>query len=129
MRRKIIPYNPKLKTLARNLRKNGVLSEVLLWQQLKNRQLNGYRFLRQRPIDNYIVDFFCPELMLAIEIDGATHDDKAEADKIRQTRLESFGITVLRFLDGDVKRNIEGVITSILKWTDEHPPVPPSRGE
>ena len=67
----IIKYNPKLKTIARNLRNNSTLSEVLLWRRLKNKQIKGYKFERQRPIDNYIVDFFCKELMFAIEIDGA----------------------------------------------------------
>jgi very-short-patch-repair endonuclease len=63
MKRKIIPYNPKLKELARKLRKDMTLSEVLLWQELKSRQMMGYDFDRQRPIDNYIVDFYCKDLM------------------------------------------------------------------
>lgn len=112
-RRQILPYNPKLKALARELRNRSTLSEVLLWNQLKSRQAGGYQFLRQKPIDNYIVDFFCYELMLAIEIDGQTHDHKTTEDAIRQQRLESLGIVVLRFLGIDVKRNMEGVLKSI----------------
>jgi very-short-patch-repair endonuclease len=112
-RRQILPYNPKLKPLARELRNKSTLSEVLLWNQLKNRQVKGYKFLRQKPIDNYIVDFFCYDLMLAIEIDGTTHDHKISEDATRQQHIESLGITVLRFLDTDVKRNLEGVIESI----------------
>lgn len=114
--RRIIPYNPKLKALSRKLRSNSTLAEVLLWNQLKNRQVHNYRFLRQRPIDDFIVDFFCHELMLAIEIDGQTHDHKIAEDAVRQRRLESLGITVLRFLDIDVKRNLAGVMTSIDTW-------------
>lgn len=62
MRRKIIPYNPKLKEIARNLRSHGSLSEVLLWGALKGKQMRGYDFHRQKPIDKFIVDFYCPNL-------------------------------------------------------------------
>jgi very-short-patch-repair endonuclease len=68
--RKIIPYDPKLEPLAKALRKNMTLSKVLLWKKIKNRNMLGYDFDRQRPIDQYIVDFYCKDLMLAIEIDG-----------------------------------------------------------
>jgi very-short-patch-repair endonuclease len=112
-RRKIIPYNPNLKELARKLRNSSTLSEVLLWNHLKRRQMRGYQFLRQKPLDKYIVDFFCYELMLAIEIDGVSHDEKAKVDVMRQKRLESFGIHFLRFTDSDVKNNMCGVLQSI----------------
>ena len=115
----MLQYNPKLKSLARELRKKGVLSEVLLWQQLKGRKLHGLDFHRQKPIDNYIVDFFCSEMMLAIEIDGESHREIYEQDQERQARLESFGITILRFRDEDVKANLEGVIQSISQWFRE----------
>jgi len=117
--RKIILYNPKLKALSRELRKNSTLSEVLLWNKLKHKQLRGYQFLRQKPIDNFIVDFFSYELMLAIEIDGQTHDHRISQDIVRQERLESLGITVLRFLDVDVKNNMAGVIESIIVWIEK----------
>jgi very-short-patch-repair endonuclease len=74
--RKIIPSNPHLKDLARELRNHSTLAEVLLWNQIKNKKLLGYDFHRQKPIDRFIVDFFCPDLMLAIEIDGASHGQK-----------------------------------------------------
>jgi len=123
--RKIIPYNPKLKELARRLRNNSTLAEVLLWNQIKKKQLRGYQFSRQKPIDDFIVDFFCHDLMLAIEIDGETHNYKAEEDKVRQSRLESLGVKFLRFLDIDIKKNMEGVLRSIDDWIDrfekEHP--------
>ncbi len=133
-KRKILPYNPKLKVIARNLRKQGILSEVILWNELKAKKL-GYDFHRQKPIDEYIVDFYCSELELVIEIDGSSHSEKFEKDSERQKRLESFGIKFLRFYDGDVRFNIEGVIASILGWIEEHTPSPPpavpplSRGE
>ncbi|MCH8318106.1 MAG: endonuclease domain-containing protein [Bacteroidetes bacterium] len=112
-KRKIIPYNPKLKQLARNLRNNSTLSEVLLWEHLKGKRMKEYDFHRQKPIDNYIVDFFCNELMLAVEIDGDSHDYKFEKDQRRQKRLESFGVTFLRFDDIDVKQDINSVILRI----------------
>ncbi len=129
-RRKIIPYNAKLKELSRRLRNNSTLSEVLLWQQIKNRKIRGYRFLRQKPIDDYIVDFFCHELLLAIEIDGETHNYKAGKDQIRQDRLEALGIDLLRFLDIDIKQDMDAVLTAIenridsLMQSKEHPPAP-----
>jgi Protein of unknown function (DUF559) len=73
-RREIIGYEQYLKELARKLRQNMTLGEVLLWQRLKRKQMRGYDFDRQRPIDRYIVDFYCKDLKLAIEIDGSSHD-------------------------------------------------------
>lgn len=125
MKRKVIlPYNPKLKEVARRLRKSGTLSEVLLWRYLKGKRLLGYDFDRQKPIDNYIVDFFCNELMLAIEIDGVSHENKSEEDRIRQSKMESLGIRFLRFYDLDVKGNIQGVVTAIEKWIRANEPTP-----
>jgi very-short-patch-repair endonuclease len=120
--RRIIPYNPKLKQLARNLRNHSTLSEVLLWKYLRGKQLMGYDFHRQRPIDNYIVDFYCSELFLAIEIDGNSHDVKLEEDENRQKRLESLGVRVLRFQDREVKQNMQGVLMAIEEWIKEHTP-------
>ena len=68
MRRKIIPYNPALKEKARELRNNSTKTEIMLWMYLKGKQMKGYDFHRQKPLDEYIVDFFCNELLLAIEI-------------------------------------------------------------
>ena len=120
MRRKIIPYNPQLKQLARNLRNNSTLSEVLLWEHLTGKQMRGFDFHRQKPIDNFIVDFYCSELMLAIEIDGDSHDWKLDEDEKRQKRLESLGVQFLRFQDIDVKQNMDGVLKMIEDWIDEH---------
>ncbi len=117
-RRKIIPYNPDLKEKARNLRNNSTLSEVSLWNRLKRRQLIGYQFLRQKPLDNYIVDFFCYRLMLAIEIDGDSHIDKENVDLKRQDKLESLGITFFRFPDNEVKKNLDGALQTIANWIE-----------
>ncbi|PSB52738.1 hypothetical protein C7B77_20215 [Chamaesiphon polymorphus CCALA 037] len=83
--------------------------------------MRGYDFDRQRPIDRYIIDFYCKDLKLAIEIDGSSHDGEAEKvnDDIRQERLKSLGVRFLRFTDADVKRNMEMVLDSIELWIDE----------
>jgi very-short-patch-repair endonuclease len=70
-----IYYNPKLKAKSRELRNNSTLAEVPLWNQLKGRKMRGYQFMRQKPIGNYIVDFFCSKLKLVIEIDGESHSE------------------------------------------------------
>ena len=122
MPNKIIPYNPKLKDLARKLRKDMTLSEVLLWQELKQKQMLGHDFDRQKPIDNYIVDFYCKKLMLAIEIDGDSHtwEGALEKDEERQRRLESLGVRFLRFDDLDVKKNMPYVLNTIHDWIMEN---------
>ena len=107
------------------------LAEVLLWNYLKQKQMCGYDFDRQRPIDEYIVDFYCKDLRLAIEIDGASHNaEKYDHDVKRQERLERLGVYVLRFSDGDVKQDVENVLRSIEGWilTQAPTPPPPRRG-
>ena len=112
---KIIPYNPKLVELAKHLRKNSTKSEVILWNYLKAKKMLGYDFTRQKPIDNYIIDFYCNDLMLAIEIDGYSHQLEEvyakDIDKVR--RLEEFGVKLLRFQDVEVFQNIKGVLQVI----------------
>lgn len=115
-----IYYNPKLKDLSRELRKKGTLSEVLLWNALMGRKIKGYQFMRQKPVGDYIVDFFCSKLKLVIEIDGISHNDKGESDKIRQQKLESLGLSVLRFYGWDVKKDIRAVTQSIENWIVEY---------
>ena len=123
MRRKILPYNPKLKELARNLRKNMTLSEVLLWNEIKQKKMLDYDFDRQRPIGNFIVDFYCKDLMFAIEIDGNSHDEDAtKRDEERQQLLESMGVRFLRIDDLDVKRDMVNVLISIENWIKENEP-------
>ena len=120
MRNKILPYNPKLKAYARQLRKQGILSEVLMWKQIKNKTF-GVEFHRQVPIDNYIVDFYCHELMLAIEVDGSSHDmeEVAMNDIVRQNKLESMGVKFIRFGDADVKQNIMLVLNALENKIEE----------
>ena len=105
-----LPYNAELTERAKELRKAGNLSEVLLWNQIKNKQFKGLDFDRQKIIGNYIVDFYCASLGVVIEIDGYSHDSKADYDHIREDYLKSLGLTVIHILDSDVKKNIEEVM-------------------
>jgi len=120
MRNKIIPYNPVLVELAKKLRKQGVLSEVILWKAIKAKSL-GVEFHRQIPLDEFIVDFYCHELMLAIEIDGSTHQSEIafENDKVTQIKLEKYGISFIRFQDNEVKKNLQGVLFLLEEKTKE----------
>ncbi len=96
------------------------LSEILLWNQLKQKQMMGCDFHRQKPVDEYVVDFFCPELLLAIEIDGQSHERKLEKDSERQREIEALGVEFLRFEDDEVKKNLEGVLWEIREWIERH---------
>ena len=93
-------------------------SEVKLWNALKNEKMMEYDFDRQRPIGNYIVDFYCKDLLLAIEVDGITHDNEKVIlkDEIRQEELEILGVSFLRFNALDVVHDIDNVLHSIESW-------------
>ncbi len=122
-------YNPALKARARELRKHSTLGEVLLWEQLKRGQRCGYDFHRQKPVDEFILDFFCPELLLAVEIDGGSHRVKGINDENRQKKLESLGIHFLRFAEKAVRQNLDGVVGAIDHWIVAHRQhTPPLRG-
>jgi very-short-patch-repair endonuclease len=125
MREELLPYNPKLKAIARYLRQNMTVTEIMLWQRLKGKQIQGYDFDRQKPIDEYIVDFYCKKLKLAIEIDGAFHDSEEaqEQDRYRQSRLEAIGVRFLRFRDEDVRLRLDDVVQIIECWV-LNPPLP-----
>jgi very-short-patch-repair endonuclease len=120
MRYKIIPYNPILKQRANKLRKNSTLTEIMMWDELKKKRLRGYDFDRQKPIDNYIVDFYCKELMLAIEIDGESHYGKEGKDENRDRRLNALGVTVLRYDDMEVRYTLDKIMKQLEAWVDEH---------
>ena len=111
----IIHYNPKLKALAAHLRSQGTKSEIILWNQLKGSQVNGFRFIRQKPIGNYIVDFYCKEVGLVIELDGLSHqyNEVMDLDERKQSYLESIGLKVIRFEDEDVIRDLPNVMRVI----------------
>ena len=112
-----LPYNPKLKERARALRQAGNLSEVVFWNRVKNKQFKGYDFDRQKIIGNYIVDFYCTNCNVVIEIDGSSHDDKVEYDANRDAYLESLGLTVIHIPVADVMRSLDAVMEMLY----EHP--------
>jgi very-short-patch-repair endonuclease len=105
-----LPYNPKLKERAKALRKAGNLSEVLMWNQLKNKQFLMLDFDRQKIIGNDIVDFYCAEKQVVIEIDGSSHDDKVEYDANRDVFLRGLNLNVIHILDNDVKYNLSSIM-------------------
>jgi very-short-patch-repair endonuclease len=114
-KRKIIPYNPKLTVLARKLRNESTETEIYLWLKLKGKQMYGYDFHRQKPIDNYILDFFSYDLLLGIEVDGYSHEivEVYNKDRIKEKRMNELGITILRFSDFEVLKDMENVIRAI----------------
>jgi very-short-patch-repair endonuclease len=125
----MLPYNRNLKQLSRQLRENMTDAEKHLWAKVRMKQLNGHQFYRQKPIGDYIVDFFCPKAKLVIEIDGSHHfvGETVEYDSIRDDYLSNLGLRVLRFTNTEVLTNIEGVVESI---ENEIPLSPPfSKGE
>lgn len=120
-KKKIIPYRKDLVPKARWLRKNSTPGEIELWKGLKGKQILGYDFDRQKPIHNFIVDFYCQELRLAIEVDGNSHDYKVSSDEERQKQLEFLGVSFLRFSEFDAKHHTQSVVDEIERWiTNTH---------
>ncbi|MCK4559645.1 MAG: DUF559 domain-containing protein [Calditrichia bacterium] len=114
-----IYYNPKLKERARELRRNSTYTERLIWKHLRGGQLLGCKFQRQKPIDDYIVDFYCSKLQLVIEIDGISHNGKQNYDKKRENRLKSIGLNVVRIDGYYVLKNVTGALEIIAKRISE----------
>jgi very-short-patch-repair endonuclease len=114
---------------ARELRNNLTDAERKLWWKLRYRQVGGYRFRRQVPIGRYIVDFACLSHRLLIELDGSQHGENIAYDRVRTRWLESRGYRVLRFWNGDVLQDVEGVLEAIYRVLSETPhPNPPPQG-
>ena len=107
-----------MKHLAKKLRKNMTDAERLLWQHLRNRELGGYKFRRQRPIGPYIVDFVCLEKKLVIEVDGGQHAGQVELDTKRSDYLKEKGYRAMRFWNNEVLQETESVLTVILSSLD-----------
>ncbi len=98
--------------IARRLRANQTDAETVLWNRIRNRQIDGHKFARQVPIGRYICDFVCREKRVVIDVDGGQHNDSAE-DVVRDRYLIAEGYRVLRFWNNDVLGNLEGVLTTI----------------
>ena len=114
----MLSYNKNLKQYSRTLRRNMTDVEKLLWSRLKGKQLKGFQFNRQKPIGNYIVDFYCLPAKLVIEVDGGQHytSDGKEKDRVRDDYMAQNGLSVLRFSDRDVFENLDGVVETIYRY-------------
>jgi len=110
--------NPSTYEIARVLRKQQTEAEELLWQLLRNRKVAGIKFRRQHPFENYVLDFYCHEVKLAIEADGGIHNepDVVQYDNARTARLQESGIAVFRFTNEQIKANPLSVISKIESW-------------
>jgi len=110
-----LPYNPKLMVRAREMRNSSTKGEIKFWCELLRKGQSGYQFYRQKIINNYIVDFYCAKLKLVIEIDGSSHDEKAEYDKHRDEALNSLGLRVIHYNDFSVLSNFSIIEKSFKK--------------
>ncbi|WP_430540980.1 endonuclease domain-containing protein [Roseofilum capinflatum] len=117
-----LPYNPKITSIAKQMRQNPTPAERQLWTFLRT---FPRRFLRQRPIDNFIVDFYCASLKLVIEVDGDSHyTEQGKASDAERTQiLQGYGLTVIRFTNEQVLTNFEGVCTQLLSFVSQSPPL------
>ena len=111
------PYNKNLKLPSRDLRNNMTDAEQMLWQRLRHKQILGLQFYRQKPILNFIVDFYCPTANLVIECDGGQHytAEGLEADRVRDEVLAELGLIVLRFDNRQILNEIDGVVEVIFE--------------
>ena len=114
-------YDQRVVQRARQLRKQMTFAEVVLWQRIRKKQVLGVAFQRQRPIGHYIVDFFAPDLWLVVEVDGRTHDNPRQSvyDEQRERRLESLGLTVIRFTSEETVREPASVIDRLCATIEE----------
>jgi very-short-patch-repair endonuclease len=110
-----LPYNINLKEFSRRLRNNSTIGEILLWKKLRGASMKNYTFNRQKPLNRYIVDFYCKPLKLVIEIDGSYHNEKDQKikDKKRQQLLEEMGLNFLRFSEQQVRKDMDMVTRTI----------------
>ncbi|WP_344927221.1 endonuclease domain-containing protein [Aquimarina addita] len=108
----ILPYTPEARQLSKALRKNMTENEKIIWKSLRKKQL-GVQFFRQFPILEYVVDFYCKEIGLAIEIDGSSHQNRFLEDSHRQARIEALGVRFIRFSNEQVSNNLNAVLMEL----------------
>lgn len=111
--------SPKIRALSKRLRKNQTRPERLLWKVLRNRQVNRLKWRRQHPIGNFIVDFYCAEYRLVLELDGDSHADRINYDEQRTKWLVTRGYHVIRFANREIVKIISGIIDQIIDVVDE----------
>jgi very-short-patch-repair endonuclease len=119
----MLPFDKKLKPFARNLRGNMTEAEQLIWAKIRRKQIGSLQFYRQKNIGHYIVDFYCPKGKLIVEIDGGQHYEieGMKKDRERDRDLQMLGLSVLRFSDIDVLKNIDGVVEKIYEHLKSSP--------
>ncbi len=118
--------------MRRSLRKNQTPTEQILWQKLRDKQLAGLKIRRQHSIGPYVVDFFCFDRALVIELDGDVHVRAKQKvkDEIREAYLKNLGLNIVRFTNNDIRYNVSGVLERLIEITNPHlSPLPPGRGE
>ncbi|MBM4329853.1 MAG: endonuclease domain-containing protein [Deltaproteobacteria bacterium] len=123
---KFLRNDPALKQRRRELRRNQTEAEKVLWAHLRSKQFYGMKFFRQYSIGPYILDFYCPTIKLAVEVDGGQHNqcERKEYDAVRSEYLKAKGIEVIRFWDNEVLLDMESVLSALgLKVTPLHPPL------
>ncbi len=120
--KRYLPYKKALKQFSRDLRNHSTLGEILLWQKLRARSMMGYQFYRQKPLENYIVDFYCQALKLVIEIDGEYHniEEVYLNDLERENQLRKWGLNFLRFKEMDVRTKMGEVLNAIEVYITEY---------
>jgi len=123
---KFLRNDPTLKQRRRELRRNQTEAEKTLWAHLRNKQFYGMKFFRQYSIGPYILDFYCPTMKLAVELDGGQHNlcESKEYEAVRSEYLKAQGVEVLRFWNHEVLLDMESVLSELaLKVTPPHPPL------
>ena len=124
-----VPHHPAklpedIRTWAREMRGRMTDAEALLWYLLRNRRIAGAKFRRQRPVGRYILDYYCVEKMLGIELDGGQHSEAIDYDRHRDEWLQSQGIRILRFWNNQMLMETEGVMETIYRAVVEEVPLP-----
>ena len=126
--KQIINYRSDLKQKSRKLRKNSPLAEIILWKKLRAGQLSGYKFLRQKPIGPYIVDFLCKDLNLIIEIDGYSHEEKFNYDQKRDQYFKKLDFYIIHLRDKDIFNKIDNIIDDLKNSIETNIPLTPFKG-
>jgi len=108
-KRNCVRYRDGLVTMSKRNRRKPTATEKIFWDEILSKDKTGFRFLRQKPIDRFIVDFYCPKLLLAIEIDGGSHIKKKGTDEMRDKFLKQIGITTIRFTNDEIISDIKSV--------------------
>ncbi|MCX6731610.1 MAG: endonuclease domain-containing protein [Candidatus Parcubacteria bacterium] len=125
-------FNKASEKIKRKILRNNVTkAETILWSKLRNKQIFNYKFRRQYSIGPFVVDFYCPKLKLAIEIDGSSHfqSDELEYDKERQDYIEDKNIKFLRFINDDIYKKLDKIVKIIKNNVYPHPTLPLAKGE